>query len=91
MASRPDLIVQFSHFLAKETERQGYRDVEVRAYIWQSLNGREAQLLIDPSINLAAEPRTLAHKPWVMPLIEAIAIDPSEMGGNGLPGETEGE
>jgi len=35
-----------------------------------SLNYREPQLLIDPTVNLAAEPETLLPKYWIMPLEE---------------------
>lgn len=91
MASRPDLILQFSHFLVQEAELRGYRDIEVRAFIRQSLNGRDPQLLIDPSVNLAAERRTLAHKPWVMPLTEMTVMEPEPPAtdGAGLPVEIE--
>ena len=39
MASRPDMILQFSHHLAKDLRRQGYGNIEIRADVMASLNG----------------------------------------------------
>jgi hypothetical protein len=33
-----------------------------------SLNGRPAQLLVDPRVDLAAEPASLRHREWIEPL-----------------------
>ena len=68
MATRPDMILQYSHHIADELRQQGYDEIEVRAWVMVSLNGREPQLLIDPSVNLAAQPRTLLPNTWIMPL-----------------------
>lgn len=70
IGSRPDLILQFSYFLADEARRKGYPTVEVRANVLQSLNGRRYQPLIDTRVNLIAERRTLAPKLWILPLSE---------------------
>jgi hypothetical protein len=40
-----------------------------------SLNGREPQLLIDPSVDLAAEERSLAPARWILPL-ETTSAEP---------------
>lgn len=68
MADVPDMVLQFSHFLAQEARRQGHREVEVRARVLTSLNGRRPQLIIDPKVNLAAQPRSLASAPCILPL-----------------------
>ena len=68
MTTKPDLIVQFSHFLAEEKSREGYENVEVRARVMVSLNGREPQLLIDPNVDLAKEEMTLLPARWIVPL-----------------------
>ena len=39
MVTRPDMILQFSRYLADETRRQGYPDVQVRARVMASLTG----------------------------------------------------
>lgn len=68
MEARPDMILQFSHFLAAEMRRGGVPNVEVRADVTASLNGRPHQRLVDPTVNLAAEPRTLLPASWIVPL-----------------------
>jgi hypothetical protein len=69
MAAQPELVRQFCHFLAQAHEADGYVGVEVRAQIEASLNGRPPQPLVDPSVDLAAEPRRLPA-PWILPLVD---------------------
>jgi len=68
MTTKPDLLVLFAHYLAEEKKRQGYDNVEVRAQVMVSLNGRQPQLLIDPNVDLAKEEVSLLSKPWIVPL-----------------------
>ena len=68
MRGRPDMIVLFSHHLEEELRKRGHRDVEIRAEANISLNGREPQLLIDPTIDLTKVRRSLRHSPWILPL-----------------------
>lgn len=68
MITKPDLIVHFGHFLAEEKRRAGYDNVEVRAHVMVSLNGRPPQLLIDPSVDLVKEEVSLLPARWIMPL-----------------------
>jgi hypothetical protein len=68
MITKPDLILQFSHYLAEEKRREGYDDVEVRAHVMVSLNGREPQLLIDPNVDLTKERVSLLPTNWIVPL-----------------------
>lgn len=64
--ARPDMVLQFAHFLAEKFEREGKGPVQVRANVKLSLNGRPAMDLIDPAVNLADVPRTLGHADWVL-------------------------
>jgi hypothetical protein len=66
--TKPDLILHFGHFLAEEKRREGYDNVEVRARVMVSLNGRPPQLLIDPSVDLAKEQVSLLPARWIVPL-----------------------
>jgi hypothetical protein len=69
MASRPDMILQFAHHLAREwAQRRNVAGVEVRARVCASLNGRKAALLIDPERDLARVERNLRHADWILPL-----------------------
>jgi vitamin K-dependent gamma-carboxylase len=68
MTTKPDLLVQFAHYLAEEKRREGYENVEVRARAMISLNGRQPQLLVDPNVDLAKEEVSLLPAPWIVPL-----------------------
>jgi hypothetical protein len=68
MSTRPTMIVQYAHFLAAELAQQGQGEVVVQAEVWASLNGRSPQLLINPTVNLAAQPRTIWPVDWILPL-----------------------
>lgn len=68
MSGRPDMILQLAHHLADQLRRRGFGQIEIRAEVRVSLNGREPQLLIDPTVDLARQQRTLGHADWILPL-----------------------
>ena len=68
MATQPDMIADYARHLRARYEARGYRDVRVYADAWVSFNGRRSQRFIDPSVDLAALPRSFAHKSWILPL-----------------------
>jgi vitamin K-dependent gamma-carboxylase len=66
--TKPDLLIHFGHYLAELKKREGFENVEVRARVMVSLNGRRPQLLIDPTVDLAKEQVSLLPTPWIVPL-----------------------
>ena len=66
--SHPEMIVIFSHYLESYFKKEGYGDVEVRAKVSVSLNRREPQLLIDPTVDLTKLKRTIWPANWILPL-----------------------
>lgn len=69
MLVRPDMIHQFAGALASGWEQAGHEDVEVRARIAKSLNGRPMQDFIDPTVDLAAVGwQMFGPDAWVLPL-----------------------
>jgi hypothetical protein len=71
MESRPDMILQFAHHLARVwAEERKIAGVEVRARVCASLNGRKAALLIDPQRDLARVERSLRQADWILPLTQ---------------------
>jgi vitamin K-dependent gamma-carboxylase-like protein len=66
--TKPDLILHFSHYLAEQKRCEGYDNVEVRARVMVSLNGRQPQLLVDPNVDLAKEEVSLRPARWIVPL-----------------------
>jgi hypothetical protein len=67
MAAQPDLILQLAHHIAGEFRARGHGGVEVRAEALVSLDGRPAQPMIDPEVDLARVADGLAPKPWILP------------------------
>jgi hypothetical protein len=72
----PEMILQLAQFLAEEHRRQTGHPLEVRTLALMSLNGRKPQLFLDPTLDLAKEPRGFHHRPWIMPLSEPLPSDP---------------
>ena len=68
MATRPDMIHQFVHYLGDRLRAEGIKVVSVRVDARVSLNGRQRQHLLDPDANLLREPRSIWPKPWIKPL-----------------------
>ncbi|NEQ53091.1 MAG: HTTM domain-containing protein [Leptolyngbya sp. SIO3F4] len=68
MASRPDMILQLSHILAKDLSGNNKGSIEVRAEAFASLNGREEEQLIDPKVDLVKERQSLLPAKWILPL-----------------------
>ncbi len=68
MSYQPDMILQFVHALEAEFRSAGYEDVEVRAGVLKSMNGREPQRLIDPEVDLTEQSRSLTPADWIVPL-----------------------
>ena len=69
MATEPDLIRQFAHHLRRIWhDREGVSDVEVRAVVMCSLNGRPPALLLDPTQDLTRLANPWAQRDWILPL-----------------------
>jgi len=68
MATRPDMILQFAHYLGEQFAAVGIPGVEVYALVEVSLNGRPRALMIDPKRDLMTVRRDLAVADWILPL-----------------------
>ncbi|MBC8085025.1 MAG: HTTM domain-containing protein, partial [Hymenobacter sp.] len=68
LVGQPDCILQFAHFLAADYRRRGLGPVAVYADSWVQLNRRPGRSLVSPTVNLAAQPRTLGQYPWISPV-----------------------
>jgi len=75
-AKDPEMILGLAHGLAVVQKKRTGDSFEVRALVLASLNGRKPQLLIDPAVNLAAEPKGWHHRSWIVPLTEPRRKDP---------------
>lgn len=67
MAGQPDLILQLAHLVARDLEQKGRGPVEVYADALVSLNGRRAQRLLDPTVDLSSVTNGLGSADWILP------------------------
>lgn len=89
MAGRPDMILQFAHYLKRGYAEKGYPDVEVYAHAYASLNGRKPMReLVKSDVNLAAVKQGIKPAHWIWPLDEAPA-KPERMAKNEVPTESD--
>jgi len=70
MGSRPDMILQFAHFLSEEVAKSLHKSDPIYVRSFTRLNGRPPQLLVDPKVDLSQELRNLRHASWIFPLKE---------------------
>ncbi len=69
MVNHPDMILQFAHYIAETWSKNVHTEnLEVYSYVCSSLNGRHAQLLIDPNRDLTKVNCNLKHADWIIPL-----------------------
>ena len=71
------MILQFAHYLAKKIAFYGTKPLRVEARVLVSLNGRKPQLLLNQNVDLAAQPRTLRHASWLLPMNEPLPTRPA--------------
>jgi vitamin K-dependent gamma-carboxylase len=67
MRTRPDLIRQFAHHLARLYAHEIGAPVKVRVQSFASLNGHPPGALIDPEMDLSDEPYRLTPSKWITP------------------------
>jgi hypothetical protein len=65
LVSHPDMILQFAHHLAEGWRKRGVDQVQVRAIVTASLDQHREMPLVDSTVDLASQPRTLLHESWV--------------------------
>lgn len=63
---RPDLIHATALLIADHYRQAGIAQVEVRADAWVSMNGKSARRIIDPSIDLASQSRSVLPAHWIL-------------------------
>ena len=68
MAHQPDMVLATAHIIADDLSRKGRPGVEVRADVFVAFNGRRAERLIDPDVDLARIEPGIAPKTWLLPV-----------------------
>jgi hypothetical protein len=72
MATQPDMILQYAHILKEHYAALGFQSPAVYVDSYVALNGRLGKPMINPSIDLAKEKDSFAHKPWILPFDHEI-------------------
>jgi hypothetical protein len=67
MSTQADMIIQFAHYLEKEYQSKGISNPIITVECYVTLNGSQAQLLIDPTLDLTKVNDTFAPKSWILP------------------------
>ena len=68
MSAETDLVIVFAHWVEQEWAKKGFEDVKVRGIINTRLNGRKAQPLIDPELDLTQVQRSVWRDEISLPL-----------------------
>lgn len=77
MSYDPEMLREFAVFAGRAIEADRGREIEIHAIVYCSLNGRRPQLLVDPTVNLAAEPRRFRAAPFIVPLRGPLLAEPN--------------
>lgn len=72
MATQPDFIVQYAHFLADHFAQQGHQHVQVFAESYVALNGRPSQPYVNPRVDLTQLKESFRSRTWLLPFNDAI-------------------
>lgn len=67
MATQPDLILKYAHFLANTYRQRGIAEPRVFAEVYVTLNGQRSRLFVDSTTDLAAETLSWQHYNWILP------------------------
>ncbi len=72
MATQPDFILEYAHYLDDYYSQQGISDPEVYVDSFVALNGRRSRPYIDPDVDLTTIEPSLKHKTWILPFDDTI-------------------
>ena len=72
MATQPDFILAYAHYLKKHFTAQGHQNLQIFAESYVALNGRLSQPYVNPAVDLAQERESFRHKHWILPFNDEI-------------------
>lgn len=67
MATQPDMLIQYAHFLKNDYEKQGFKNIEVVAESYVTLNGKASKLIVNKTTDLSLEEDNYKPKTWILP------------------------
>lgn len=68
MATQPDMLLQYAHFLQNHFNHNGFNNTEVYVDSYVTLNGRLGKPLVAPTTNLSLQIESFQPKSWITPL-----------------------
>ncbi len=72
MATQPDFILEYAHYLKQHFENEGHQNVQVFVESYVALNGRLSSQYIDPEVDLGKQKESFKHKNWIIPFKDEI-------------------
>ncbi|CAH1000004.1 hypothetical protein LEM8419_01211 [Neolewinella maritima] len=72
MATQPDFVLQYAHFLAERYRAEGFLEPAVYVDSYVALNGRLSQRYVNPEVDLAAIDIDEPVERWLMPFNDTI-------------------
>lgn len=72
MATQPDFILEYAHYLKQHFEAQGHENLQVFVESYVALNGRRSRLYIDPAVDLTQFNESFKQKIWILPFNDEI-------------------
>lgn len=71
MATQPDMILEYAHFLEEEFKTLGMEDPVVKAKVYVTLNGRPSRPFVNPEIDLT-DKKQINTNQWLVPFEDEI-------------------
>ena len=72
MATQPDFILEYAHFLEKFYQQSGIQNPEIYVESFVALNGRSSQPYINPTIDLTTIKSSWKSKTFILPFSDEI-------------------
>jgi hypothetical protein len=72
MATQPDFIIEYAHYLAEHFRKDGHKNIEVYVESYVALNGRTSAPYINPEINLLTLRDSFKPKKNILPFNDTI-------------------
>ncbi|MEM7036134.1 MAG: HTTM domain-containing protein [Bacteroidota bacterium] len=83
MATQPDMILQYAHFLEEDYQKQGIANPEIYAEVYVTLNGSGSRPFTDARRDLTKEIEGFHQKDWVLPFEVGKKQTVEKAGGEG--------
>lgn len=72
MSFQPDFILEYAHFLEKQYNENGTKNIGVYVESYVALNGRLSSPYIDPNVDLTQQKESFEPKKWILPFNDVI-------------------